>query len=87
MKSDKTGKGPTITYGTTAARSVISEFGWDVNAERWIVDSDGNKVMDIEGNPIKINEFGGVVPQDGGPTPKKKSFNQTHEISSDKNKV
>lgn len=67
--------GPTITFGPSAAETVIQPFGWETDAEGTITDESGEPVDATDGEPIEITELGGIVPDESGePTPIRDDF-------------
>jgi len=71
MTSDNT---PTITFDESASIHIIGAFGWTTDNEGFIVDEDGNCVESVNDHYLTVEEFGGVVEDDGVPKPLSNKF-------------
>lgn len=66
---------PTITFGPSAAETVIEEFGWEVDEEGYITSESDVRVAATDGEEIQVEDLGGIVEDDSGnPVPLRDDF-------------
>lgn len=66
---------PTVTFGPSAAETVIREFGWRVKNGVIVDIQNGEPIEGFHGGPVEIENFGGIVKdEDGEPTPIRDNF-------------
>lgn len=72
---------PQVTFGPSAAETIIEQFGWRVDGQGYIASDDGQSLIKAtDGDIINIDELAGIVPgEDGEPTPLRDDFNSIVE--------
>lgn len=66
VEEEDTSDAPTITFGESAAETIISGFGWTTDFDNIIVNAAGEPVESTDGDPIPLDKLGGIIPDDDG---------------------
>ena len=78
---DANGEGPTVTFGPTAAETILTELGFDVNEDGIIIDETGDPVPTINHPKVAIEDLGGFVESENETIiPVKDDFTEIHEV-------